>query len=154
MLSRTPRVDGDLPFVDEHQVLVAAPAAVVWRSLAQQFGQFGRPARAYAHLIAAEPRRASGELFEEGATVPGFWVTDVVAEQRVRLTGRHLFSRYALDLALTPQPDGTRLSARTYAEFPGPHGAVYRGAVIGSRAHHVLVRRMLRSIRRRAEATR
>jgi hypothetical protein len=154
MSSHPPGADGDLPFVDEHWVLVSAPSSAVWRSLAAQFARPGRPARGYAHLIAAEPRRVSGELFEEGSTVPGFRVADVVAEQRVRLAGRHLFSRYVLDLALSVRPDGTRFSARTYAEFPGLHGAVYRVVVIGSRGHRVLVRRMLQSIRRRAEATR
>jgi hypothetical protein len=70
------------------------------------------------------------------------------------LTGRHRFSRYALILTLAEQPDGTMLCARTQASFPGLHGSLYRALVIGSGAHRVLVRRLLRTIRRSAEARR
>jgi Polyketide cyclase / dehydrase and lipid transport len=145
-------VDGGLPFVDSYSVIVSAPAPVVWRSLARWFARQRRIAGAYASLVAADPRRASGQLFDEGARVPGFEVTEAEPERWVRLTGRHLFSRYALIFTVTPSPDGTLLSAQTYAEFPGPHGWVYRGAVIGSGGHRALVGRMLRTIRDRAEA--
>jgi hypothetical protein len=145
-------VDGDLPFVDSHAVIVSAPASAVWRSLAGWFAGQRRIARAYARLVGADPRRASGRLFDEGASVPGFEVTEAEPEQWVRLTGRHLFSRYALVFTVTPSPDGTLLSAQTYAEFPGPHGWVYRRAVIGSGGHRAMVGRMLRAIRDRAEA--
>jgi hypothetical protein len=141
----------DLPYIDEHRVLVAAPASAVWRAIARQFGRPGRHAEAYAHLVAADPRRSSGRLFDEGATVPGFAVADVAPERSVRLVGRHLLSRYALVLTLHEQPDGTLLSARTYAEFPGLHGRVYRALVIGTGAHRGLVGRILRGIRHRAE---
>jgi hypothetical protein len=131
---------------------VSAPAPAVWRSLT---GLLGRPrpaaTNAFAHLVAAEPRRASGTLFDEGATLPGFKVTEAVPGRRVRLAGRHRFSQYALVLTLAAQPDGTVLSARTYARFPGLHGAVYRQLVIGSGAHRVFVTRLLRAVRRRAE---
>jgi hypothetical protein len=53
---------------------------------------------------------------------------------------------------MTEQPDGTRLSARTDAAFPGIHGRAYRAAVIGSGGHRRVMERMLRSIRRAAEA--
>ncbi len=43
--------------------------------------------------------------------------------------------------------DGTLLSARTYADFPGVGGRVYRALVVGSGAHVLAVRRMLRSVR-------
>ncbi|MGH3484677.1 MAG: hypothetical protein ACRDPQ_15765 [Nocardioidaceae bacterium] len=145
-------VEGDLPYIDEHRVLVSAPAPAVWRALADHLAHPRRPAGAYAHLVAADPRRTSGQLLDEGATVPGFAVADVVPEQSVRLAGRHLFSRYALVLTLEAQPDGTLLSARTYAEFPGLHGRAYRVLVIGSGAHRVMVGRILRDVRRRAES--
>ena len=50
------------------------------------------------------------------------------------MAGRHRFSRYRLLFALAADSrDGaTRLSATTYAAFPGPHGAAYRFVVIGS----------------------
>jgi len=78
-------------------------------------------------------------------------VADAVPERRVSLVGRHRFSRYALVFTLAEQPTGTTLAALTYAEFPGLRGTVYRGLVIGSGAHRVLVRRLLRDVRRGAE---
>ncbi|MFR9779694.1 hypothetical protein ACL02O_27020 [Micromonospora sp. MS34] len=140
-----------LPFVDEHEVLVPAPAADVWRALAGQVpGARGRSGSALAHLLAAVPRRATGRLFDPGATVPGFAVTESVPGRLVRLKGRHRFSRYALVFTLTPGPGGTRLSARTYAAFPGVPGRLYRLVVIGSGGHRLLVTRMLHAARRRA----
>ena len=143
----------DLPFVDDRRTLVATPAAAVWRALARQFIDLGRSStQAYAHLVGTEPRRASGRMFDEGASVPGFRVDEVEPEQWVRLVGRHRFSRYALVFTLDARPDGTLLRAETYAEFPGLHGSTYRALVIRSGGHGVMVDRMLRAIRRRAEA--
>lgn len=146
-------MDTDLPFIDEHQVLAAAPAAAVWRVLGTRFGGLPPGAATYARLIAADPPRASGTPLTEGATVPGFAVAEAVPERRARLTGRHRFSRYTLDFTLVPESGGTTLSARSYAEFPGLLGGVYRGFVISSGAHRVLVRRLLRTIAARAERT-
>jgi hypothetical protein len=144
-------MDG-LPFVDEHRVAIAAPTAEVWRALVVRLRRFGG-SEAVARLLGADPGRAAGEPLDEGATVVGFAVAESIPEQRVRLVGRHRFSRYALELDLAVQPDGTTLSALTYAEFPGLRGALYRGLVIGSGAHRVLVRRLLRDVRRHAEQT-
>jgi hypothetical protein len=44
----------------------------------------------------------------------------------------------------------TRLRARTYAEFPGTRGRAYRALVIGSGAHRLVTRRMLRDVAARA----
>lgn len=142
--------DDDLPFIDEHRVLVSASADDVWRSLTTRISRV-TGTEAYARLIAAEPRRASGTLFDVGATLPGFRVVDAVPGRHVRLSGRHRFSRYALVLTLTAQSEGTTLSARTYAEFPGIGGRCYRQVVIGSRAHRMLLRRLLRAVGRHAE---
>lgn len=150
--AHSPDVHDDLPFVDEHRVLVDAPAATVWRTLAAEIAgpRFAVTER-FAHLLATTPRRASGRLFDTGATLPGFVVTEAVPTRLVRLTGRHRFSRYALTLTLTEQTGGTLLSALTHAEFPGLAGGVYRGIVIRSGIHGLLLPRMLRSVRRRAE---
>ncbi len=68
------------------------------------------------------------------------------------LAGRHRFSRYVLDFRVEPDGDGgSVVTAVTYADFPGPRGAVYRTLVVGSRGHVLAVRRMLTGIRRRAE---
>lgn len=148
--SYSPDPDDDLPFVDEHRVLVSAPSFAVWRSLTAQIPRFAGT-EAFAHLLGATPRRASGRPLGEGATVPGFAVAEAVPGRRVRLAGRHRFSRYALTLTLDERPDGTMLSARTDAAFPGATGWVYRRLVISSGAHRVLVTRLLRAVRRRAE---
>jgi hypothetical protein len=142
----------DLPFVDEYRTQVSAPAPAVWSALRAQLTR-SRLTRAgtLAHLLAAEPRRSSGNLPDEGATVPGFTVAEAVAGQRLRLTGRHRFSRYALIFTLTAQPGGTVLSARTLARFPGFRGWIYRRLVIGTGGHRILLTRLLDSVRRHAE---
>jgi hypothetical protein len=144
-------VTADLPFIDEHQVLVPAPAATVWLCLTRQLtpARLGG-GRALAYLLGTDPRQVTGTPLDQGATLPGFAVSEAVPGRLVRLTGRHRFSRYALVFGLTPQSDGTLLSARSYAEFPGPHGWAYRQLVIGSGAHRVIVARMLREVRARA----
>jgi hypothetical protein len=145
-------VGNDPPFIDEYQVLVAASAHAVWRALvARLTGSRRLGTDAFAFLVGAEPRRASNGPIAEGSTLPGFAVAAAEPGHRLRLTGRHRFSKYALVLNLDASPDGTVLSARTYAEFPGLRGTVYRRLVIGSGAHRVLVKRLLRDIGRRAE---
>jgi hypothetical protein len=145
-------VDNDPPFVDEYKVLVAAPAHAVWRALvARLTGSRRAGADAFAFLVGAEPRRATTGPFAEGSTLPGFAVAEAEPGRRLRLTGRHRFSRYSLVLNLDESPDGTVLSARTYAAFPGLRGKVYRQLVIGSGAHRVLVTRLLRDVGSRAE---
>ena len=67
------------------------------------------------------------------------------------LEGRHRYSRYALTFRIDPDGDGSRLSAETRAEFPGWAGRAYRAGVIGTRGHVVVVRRLLRSVKARAE---
>lgn len=49
-------------------------------------------------------------------------------------------------------PGRTRLRARTSAVFPGAAGSAYRAAVIGSRAHVLVVAWMLRRIAAAAAA--
>lgn len=146
-------MNDDLPLIDEHHVLTSAPALAVWRALDMHFIRPRRTsAEVLAHLLAAEPRRASGPPIREGATIPGFTVAEAVVGRRLRLVGRHRFSQYALILTLVTHPDGTMLSARTHAAFPGLRGGVYRRLVISSGAHRVLVARLLQAVRRRAES--
>jgi hypothetical protein len=74
---------------------------------------------------------------------------DRIPASRLALAGRHRFSRYRLTFELTDDGEGTtQLRARTYALFPGVGGQVYRVLIIGSRAHVVATRHMLRSVRR------
>lgn len=139
----------DLPFVDEHRLLIPARPDVVWRALAVHVGAM-RAAGPLGFVLGTDPRRTSGSGLEAGATVPGFAVAEVEPSRRVRLTGRHRFSVYALTFELAPEPGGTVLSARTDAAFPGPHGRMYRLLVISSGAHRAAVGRILRAVRDRA----
>ena len=113
----------DLPYVDTHQLGVAAPPEVVWTA-----------ARSYA----------------DGLTGRFFTVDRSEPPTEVSLTGRHPFSRYRLDFTVVPAGERALLSAVTHAAFPGLHGRVYRMLVISSGAHERLTRRMLRSIAARA----
>ena len=131
----------DLPLVDEHTVLVAAPREVVWSSLEQYAERTllrpqGHP---LGRLLAAEPPAG----FEAADRVPG---------RRLVLAGRHRFSRYRLTFSVEDARSGTRVRATTHAAFPGPHGRAYRTLVIGSRAHVLATRAMLGRVRRDAEA--
>ncbi|MDQ3643948.1 MAG: hypothetical protein M3356_00330, partial [Actinomycetota bacterium] len=86
-----------------------------------------------------------------GSTFPGFVVAAAQRPIRLRLQGRHRFSRYRLEFALDDLGDArTRLRAGTWAAFPGRHGQAYRAAVIASGGHVVVVRRILAAIARGA----
>jgi hypothetical protein len=130
-----------LPYVDEHAVEVAVPRERAWtavRDVAERLssGRGGLPRL----LLGTDPPA-------------GFAVAEAVAPSRVALEGRHRFSRYALAFELDDAGEGTtRVRARTYAAFPGPHGRAYRALVIGTRLHVVATRRLLATIRRRALA--
>lgn len=142
----------ELPFVDEHSVVVLAPRTVVWRHLGRALPSPRRGESVLVRVLGARPRTAAGDPRAEGGQVPGFAVAAAVPGERLELVGRHRFSTYALTFTLADAPAGTRLTATTQARFPGPHGAAYRALVIGSRGHRVAVRRMLGAVRRAAEA--
>jgi hypothetical protein len=128
----------DLPSIDEHSITVEAPRDRVWTALCRYAdAAIGVPAGSpLTRLLGTEPPR-------------GFAVTESLPGRRLGLGGRHRFSRYLLTFDLTELPDGgTRVSARSYGEFPGLPGFVYRTLVIGSRGHVLAVRHMLRGIRR------
>ncbi|MFC0436792.1 hypothetical protein [Kutzneria buriramensis] len=141
----------ELPFIDEHREPVAAPAAAVWAALVEGITR-SLGTSALSAVLGTEPRRASGGPFETGSTLPGFAAAEVVPEQLIRLVGRHRFSHYELIFTLTEEPGGTVLAARSLADFPGLLGSVYRALVISSGAHRQVVGRMLKTIRRHAEA--
>ena len=129
----------DLPYVDEHRTTVEAPPDVVWRTL-----------RAYVdRMLAANDGRVFTRLLGAHPSA-GFEVSEQAEEERLVLSGRHRFSRYALVFELEPASEHTVLKALTYAVFPGVHGRVYRLLVISSRAHVVATRRMLASVRKQA----
>jgi hypothetical protein len=130
----------DLPYIDEHSIVVAAPRAVVWTALCRYAdASIGLPAgNPLTRLLGTDPAR-------------GFAVTESRAQQHLGLGGHHRFSRYLLTFDLSDQPDGqTRVSARSYGQFPGVLGWAYRTLVVGSRGHVLAVRHMLQGIRRQS----
>lgn len=133
----------ELPFVDEHTTEIAASLEDVWAALRRYVDTSLRVADGgpLATILGTQPPA-------------GFEVAGSQPTECLTLVGRHRFSRYMLAFDLTDAGDGiTRLSAKTYAAFPGTHGLVYRALVIGTGAHAVATRRILRSIRRRAESS-
>lgn len=139
------RVRDELPFLDEHRVLVAAPRAQVWLALEEY---------ARSSLGVGEGNPVAGLLGTEPRT--GFAVVEKEPEERLVVAGRHRFSRYRIEFLLHPAPeragDGTVLAARSYAVFPGLLGFAYRTAVIGTRFHVLATRHVLNSIRQQSGA--
>ena len=125
----------DLPFVDEHRTTIEASPDAVWRGLRQYVDRM---------LASNEKNPLTAVLGTHPSA--GFEVTEEVPQERLVLSGRHRFSRYALVFELEGAGRRTVLKALTYAVFPGPHGRVYRLLVIGSRAHVLATRRMLASV--------
>jgi hypothetical protein len=130
-------MSNELPYIDEHTVRVDALRRATWAGLRRYTESLlhGAERNPLVALLGPQPRA-------------GFDVAESVEEQRLSLAGRHRFSRYRLDFELTDAPDGgTCVHARSYAAFPGIHGRVYRGLVIGTRLHVVATNYMLHRIR-------
>ncbi|MGZ5376255.1 MAG: YybH family protein [Solirubrobacterales bacterium] len=146
-------IDG-LPPIDEHSVAIAADPGRTWealiatlpRALGSRRGGLG------ASMLGSAYTEAKGEPSVIGSTLPGFVVSRSVRPATLALLGQHRFSRYALVFCIDDLgPGRSRLRAETRAEFPGATGRVYRGLVIGTRGHVLVVRRLLRAVRKRAE---
>jgi hypothetical protein len=139
-------VQHDLPYLDEHVLLVAAPVTRVWAALEEVAASLGVPDSRLGVLMAAVLGTRP---------VRGFAVSAREPETSLVLSGRHRCSRYQLSFDLGGTPDGrTRLRATSHAAFPGVRGGIYRGVVIRSGAHLVSVRHILQTIARRAAAGR
>ncbi|MFJ8536730.1 hypothetical protein [Streptomyces sp. NPDC093591] len=133
----------DLPFVDAHTSIVAAPPDAVWRAIADTVDHHfaNRPAAVAARLLGCADR----------SPTPGFPVVTAEPGNELALAGSHRFSTYALVFRLEEATKGhTRVRAETRATFPGPAGRLYRLLVIGTRGHELAVRRMLTTVRKRA----
>ena len=143
-----------LPYIDEHSTCVGAAPERTWAALVAVGRAMNGPSGPLGWLLGLQPapRRATGAReVAAGATLPGFEVEQACPPSRLALRGRHRFSRYALVFELEDGgPDGTRVRARSWGEFPGVHGRSYRALVVGSGAHRVVVRRLLRRIQARA----
>lgn len=144
----------ELPPIDEHSIEIDAPAEVAWAALFPMLeATMGRPAaRRFAEALGCAVTAASGDLHHPGGTLPGFTVSRAIAPVMLALVGRHRFSSYALVFRIDLLPEQRcRVRAETRAAFPGIEGRIYKTLVIGSRAHVLAVRSMLRAARRRAE---
>jgi hypothetical protein len=146
----------ELPFVDEHALVLERPVADVWPAVtyvAERASSGAAAARVALLLGCADPVAGGPRPLAVGSTVPGFRVTVCEPGRELRLEGRHRFSRYALVYRLDALgPSRTRVRAETRAAFPGPAGRVYRALVIGTRGHVVAVRRLLAAVERRARS--
>ncbi len=147
---------GALPALDQHETSIEADREHVWAALVDVIDGMVSSSlgERYARLVRCDPTRASGPRpLGIGSTVPGFRVSVAEPYERLVLEGRHAFSEYSLTFRLDAMdPGSTRLTADSHARFPGPQGSLYRLLVIRTRFHVVAVRRMLRTIRRRAES--
>ncbi|WP_433755206.1 hypothetical protein [Nocardia sp. CA-135398] len=115
-----------LPYIDEHARSVDANRDRAWKALLK--------------VVCKDP--------DDPSKAPTGFVLDAAEEPaRLALRGRHWFSRYALVFELDEQgPSRTLVRARSWAEFPGLHGKIYRALVIGTGGHKVVVRELLRRI--------
>jgi len=132
-------------YVDEHATVLDVPVSRAWDGCRRFVDDL---------LARGGESRLTGLL----ATDPpaGFAVTEEQPPHLMSLAGRHRFSDYVLDLRISPvgsPGQGTRVTAVTYADFPGPRGRAYRAAVVGSRGHVVAVRRMLAAVRERVSTS-
>jgi hypothetical protein len=136
-----------LPFIDEHRQPVDAPAEQVWAALLAILSRRMGAGERFARLLGCDPCEGTGRLTGRvGETVPGFRVAAAEPGHRLELRGRHRFADYLLTFVLT---DG-HLAAETRAAFPGLLGRLYRTAVIGTGAHKLVTRRLLRAVARAA----
>ncbi len=144
----------DLPHVDEHAVDVAAPPEAAYAGvLAVLRGTFAPAgARRVAGLLGCDPGTTTGwDRPGVGSTVPGFRIREAEPPGLLVVAGRHRFSRYGIVFRVDAAGGGSRVRAETRAVFPGPHGSLYRLAVIGTGGHVVVTRGLLAQIARVAE---
>lgn len=144
-----------LPYIDEHSTTVGGAPERVWAALIATWRAHARGfPGALAGLWGLTPAQVAGDWKANpraGDCVPGFSVVTSQAPRILELRGRHRFSRYALTFEIAPAAEGgCRLSARSWAEFPGLAGRAYRALVIGSGGHRLMVRRLLRGIAARS----
>ena len=144
-----------LPYIDSPCIELAATPAGCWDALMTVVGgqTVGTPVRVLAAVLGCADRQSRGPREVPGSALVGFHVVRSEPPRRWGLEGRHRFSQYALEFRVEEAgPSRARLCAETRAAFPGWTGALYRALVIGSGGHRVSVRRMLQSVKRRAEA--
>lgn len=144
-----------LPPIDEHAIEVDAPAEVAWDALFPTLQHtLDRPrVRRYAERIDAAVTVARGDLRHPGGMLPGFTVIRAIQPVMLALAGRHRHAQYAMVFRIDLLPgQRSRVRLESRAQFIGRRGRFYRAGVIGTRGHVLFVNRMLRAVKRRAEA--
>jgi hypothetical protein len=144
----------DLPRIDAHTVEVEAPPEVIWEALTEWISRgASNPRRArFARMLGCDQVEGNGSPGQIGSTIPGFRVARAEPPHELGLEGGHRFSDYTLDFRVEARAEGrSLLSATTHAAFPGLKGQLYKTAVIRSRAHVLVTRRILQAVARRAE---
>ena len=145
-----------LPYIDEHSTCVGAGPERTWAALVAVGRAMHGPAGPLGWLMGLQPARASGD-WRRGRWRRAPRCRDSRSSRRARrrvwrCAGRHRFSRYALVFELedieAARARGSR--ARSWGGFPGVHGLLLSGSGVGSGAHRVVVRRLLRRIEARA----
>lgn len=138
-----------LPYIDEHAVSTAASRDAVWSALTHVLSTTMTGATWFLRLLRTDPASATSTFDgNAGDAVPGFRVAKSEPGHSLTLRGHHRFSHYQLSFLI----DDSRLRAQSYGTFPGPHGLLYRNAVIGSGGHRIITRRLLRQIAERARS--
>lgn len=144
----------ELPPLDEHGIEVDAPAEVAWAAIFPTLEKSldGKFAHRYTERVGASETEMHGDLHHPGGTLPGFTVTRAITPVMLVLAGEHHFSKYALVFRIDLLPgQRSRVRIESRAQFFGAKGRFYRAGVVGTRGHVIVVRRMLRAIKRRAE---
>lgn len=114
-----------LSYIDEHARSVDANRDRAWQAMLR--------------VVCRDPHEPSPPT--------GFVVDSVAEPHRLALRGQHWFSKYALIFELDEEgPGRTRVRARSYGDFPGLRGRIYRALVVGTGGHRLAVRQMLRRI--------
>lgn len=143
-----------LPPVDEHYIEVEAPAeatyAALFPTLESALGS--KFAHSYCERVGAAETETHGDLHHPGGTLPGFTVIRAIAPVMLALSGEHKYAKYAVVFRIDLLPgQRSRVRLETRAQFAPRRGRLYKAAVLGTRGHVLIVNRMLRSIKRRAE---
>ena len=142
-----------LEHIDEHGILIMASRERAWEALLETVPRaFSGVGGRIAKLLGCSETERSGEPSRIGSTIPGFMVARVIEPAALALEGQHRFACYGLIFSLEPKEDEeTLLRAETRAEFPGVKGRIYRALVVGTKGHVIVVDRLLRAVKRRAE---
>ena len=112
-----------LPFIDEHDIEIAAKPDEVWDALIRAVSVMGesRKGAPISKALGCEETQAEGEAGEIGSKIPGFVVTRSVKPAVLALMGQHRFSQYALIFTIVEKPSGLMLLTRADPSgLPGP----------------------------------